>query len=82
MKRGALVHALRFTDSVALARGFEEIARHEFVEDCLIDLEGLRIRFIAASEPARALIERIYLDGGLAFSTRHRVRVRGVARRR
>jgi hypothetical protein len=82
MKRGALVHALRFTDSVALARAFEEIASHEFVEDCLIDLEALRIRFIAAAEPARTLIERIYLHGGLAFSTRHRVRLRAIARRR
>ena len=42
MKRGSLVHVLRFTDSVALARAFEEIASHEFVEDCLIDLEALR----------------------------------------
>ncbi len=62
------VHTLEFTDRSRLSSAFERIISHEHVEDCLVETDKLRIRFVAAPERAAPLIERIYLDGGLRFS--------------
>jgi hypothetical protein len=70
------VHALRFADLGRLSRAFEQLLAGDRVDYLLVDLDALRIRFIAAAEFARPLVERIYLDGGLRFASRHRIRFR------
>lgn len=67
------VHTLEFTDRNRLAAAFERLASCEYVEDCLVETARLRIRFVADPQKARALVERIYLDGGLRLSLRHYV---------
>jgi len=67
------VHTLEFTDSNRLAAAFERLASSEHVEDCLVETDRLRIRFVAEPAQASALVERIYLDGGLRLSLRHHV---------
>jgi hypothetical protein len=65
------VHTLEFTDRDHLAAAFERLALCEQVEDCLVEANLLRIRFVAPSGAAAELVERIYLDGGLRLSLRH-----------
>jgi hypothetical protein len=67
------IHTLEFTDSNRLAAAFERLATCEWVEDCLVETGKLRIRFVAEPKHARALVERIYQDGGLRLSMRHHV---------
>ncbi len=67
------VHTLEFVDATRLGAAFERIASDEQVEDCLVETAQMRIRFVAPPERAASLIERIYQDGGLRFSQRHRV---------
>jgi hypothetical protein len=67
------VHTLEFTDRDHLAAAFERLALCEQVEDCLVEANLLRIRFVAPPEPAATLVERIYQDGGLRLSLRHYV---------
>ena len=55
------------------AAAFELIAMDERVENCLVETAEMRIRFVAPTERAQGLIERIYQDGGLRFSQRHRL---------
>ncbi len=65
------VHTLEFTSAGQLARAYEEIAVDGSVEDCSIELDALRIRFLATPALAQHLVERIYLAGGLRFASRH-----------
>ncbi len=67
------VHTLEFVDKNRLAAAFETLVGSEFVEDCLVETERLRIRFVADPRRASTLVERIYLDGGLRLSLRHHV---------
>ncbi|NIW37919.1 MAG: hypothetical protein GWN32_15955, partial [Gemmatimonadetes bacterium] len=39
---------------------------------CTAESDHRRLRFVAPDRPADELIERIYLDGGLTWCTRHR----------
>ena len=64
------VHTLCFANGDALSAAFGLLTESEWVEDCLAEPELLRVRFVAAVEPASDLIERIYLRGGLTWSTR------------
>jgi hypothetical protein len=67
------VHTLEFTDRNRLAAAFERLASSEYVEDCLVETDQLRIRFVADPKKARTLVERIYQDGGLRMSMRHHI---------
>jgi hypothetical protein len=67
------VHTLEFTDSHRLAAAFERLASSEHVEDCLVETDKLRIRFVADPKNASPLVERIYQDGGLRLSMRHHI---------
>lgn len=67
------VHTLEFTDRNRLAAAFEQVMSSEWVEDCLVETDRLRIRFVADPEHAQRLIQRIYQDGGLRLSMRHRI---------
>jgi len=68
---GVFVHTLEFVDRDHLASAFERIVSSEFVENCLVETERMRIRFLADPTHAETLVERIYLDGGLRFVSRH-----------
>ena len=68
------VHTLEFTDRNRLSSAFERIISDEYVEDCLVETEHLRIRFVAVPERAAPLIARIYQDGGLRFAQCHQAR--------
>ena len=59
------LHTLEFTDRTRLASAFEQLVLSEWVEDCLVETDRLRIRFVAHPQRANALVARIYLDGGL-----------------
>ena len=65
------VHTLEFVDRDHLASAFERIVSSEHVENCLVETERMRIRFLADASHAEPLVERIYLDGGLRFASRH-----------
>lgn len=64
------LHTLCFANTQTLAAAFERLMSSEFVEDRLAEPELLRIRFVAPLEHANRLIENIYLDGGLTWTTR------------
>ena len=71
------VHTLYFTDASELTRSFSCLAASESVEDCLVEPDRLRIRFLAPAASAEKLVERIYLDGGLKWCSRSSVSVPG-----
>jgi hypothetical protein len=66
-----IVHDLQFKDLAHLTRSVNELLDAEGVEDCLIEAEDLRLRFVAPRRLADALLERIYLHGGLTWCSRH-----------
>lgn len=65
------IYLLRFTSRSALATAFARVADDTEVASCIIDSEDLRLRFAAPDTCADALVERIYADGGLSWSSRH-----------
>lgn len=67
------IHELRFSDESALSRAFGDLRGSEWVEDCLIEPGRLRIRFVAPSERAATLVEKLYSDRGLVWCERHRL---------
>lgn len=71
------IHTLYFTDASELTRSFSCLAASESVEDCLVEPDRLRIRFLAPVASAEKLIERIYLDGGLKWCSRSSVSAPG-----
>ncbi len=64
------VHTLHFSNASELTRSYALLAGSEFVEDCLVEQHELRIRFLAPPRCAQALVERIYLEGGLTWCSR------------
>ncbi len=69
------VHTLHFTGVNELERSFAVVLESGFVEDCLVEPDALRLRFLAPPRRAAAVVERIYLHGGLRWCSRHRLRV-------
>ncbi|MGH0036552.1 MAG: hypothetical protein ACQGVK_16115 [Myxococcota bacterium] len=66
-----IVHDLQFRDLGHLTRSVNELLDAEGVEDCLIEAEELRLRFVAPRRLSGSLLERIYLYGGLTWCSRH-----------
>ncbi len=69
--RGVVVHDLQFRDETHLNRSAQDLLVADGVEDCLVEAESLRLRFVASAEVGAGLIEEIYLDGGLTWCSRH-----------
>ena len=67
------VHDLQFRDIGHLTRSVNELLDSEGVEDCLIEADDLRLRFVAPRRLADVLLERIYLQGGLTWCSRHKL---------
>ena len=62
---------LRFTNRARLLAGFRTAQGRESVDSCSLDIGRLRMSFVAPRQRAEALIQQIYLDGGLRWCSRH-----------
>ncbi len=67
------VYVLRFATLSSLHGAFQVLAESERVATCTIEPELSRVRFLAPVRYADALVQRIYLEGGLAWCSRHDV---------
>lgn len=65
------VYDLQFTDSATLLAGFQRAQDRSAVDSCTLEMDVLRMRFIAPRDEAEDLAYRIYLDGGLRWCTGH-----------
>jgi hypothetical protein len=64
---------LEFTSQAHLSRAFEELLSSEHLEDCLVETDLARLRFVAPPGHAEALLERVYRQGGLRWCSRQRL---------
>ena len=63
------IYELRFCQRTALNRAFWDVRDCSFVEDCLVDICTLKLRFRSRVEPAaRQLFDRLKLEGGAPVS--------------
>jgi hypothetical protein len=65
------IYELRFAEPVALQRAFDRVSAHPEVASCSFELPARRIRLLARDAVGEALVERLYLEGGLAWCSRH-----------
>jgi hypothetical protein len=65
------VYVLRLEGARNLAWAFEVISNAREVASCTFEPRLHQVRFIAPHCEADALAERIYLDGGLLWCSRH-----------
>ncbi len=73
------VYVLELRGAPALTRAFDRVMESRHVASCLIEPESGRIRFVAPAKAADALVEQIYLEGGLGWCSRHDVNLAGDA---
>ena len=66
-----MVHVLQFASKEALAQAYQRLGESEHIDDCLVESDARRIRFLASHEVAKPLLERLYLDGDLTWCSRH-----------
>ena len=67
------IYLLRFTDRSALSSAFARVADESDVASCVIDADELRLRFVSPHDSGEELLEQIYADGGLSWTSRHDV---------
>jgi len=65
------VYVLRLRGEKNLERAFDVISNARNVASCTFEPGLHQVRFVAPADEADALTERIYLDGGLVWCTRH-----------
>jgi hypothetical protein len=65
------VYVLEFDRPETLARAFELVLESDRSTSCTAEAERRRLRFVTPDLRADALIERIYLEGGLTWCSRH-----------
>ena len=58
-------YVMRFMSSEALSQALEMLMDSDCVASCMAEPEAHRVWFLARSDGAEALVQRIYLDGGL-----------------
>jgi hypothetical protein len=66
------VHELQFATCDRLSRAFQEVASSSFVEACIVEVDGLRLRFVAWPRAGAELVEQFSLEGGLTMYRRYR----------
>jgi hypothetical protein len=71
MQSDLRVYVLRFDAVPALTRAFERVTDHPAVASCSFELCERQVRLLAPPRVAEPLIERLYLEGGLAWCSRH-----------
>ncbi len=67
----ARVYVLQFESPGSVSRAFERLMASSRIDGCLVEPERGRLRFLAPRGLADSLVERIYLDGGLTWCSRH-----------
>ena len=65
------VYVLCFAESAALSRAFDRVSDNPDVASCSFELAERRIRLLARPAVGEPLVERLYLEGGLAWCSRH-----------
>ncbi len=65
------VYILRLERARNLQWAFNVIAQAAYVASSTFEAQLCQIRFVAPRHQADALVERIYLDGGLVWCSRH-----------
>jgi hypothetical protein len=68
---GSYIFVLRLESSGTLEAGFAKLLDSSDVSSCVIEPDNLQIRFVASAEVADQLIQKIYMRGGLVWSSRH-----------
>ena len=68
------VHTLRFDTPDQLSWAFSFLLGEESVDDCLVEPDLLRIRFVARPDYVDRLLDRVYQRGGLVWCERSRLR--------
>ena len=67
------VVVLQIASPSLLSSAVSRLMESEHVVDCCVEAELGRIRFLAPPQRADALVDRIYLEGGLVWCSRHDV---------
>ena len=67
----ARVYVLQFDSPGSVSRAFEHLMASSRIDGCLVEPERGRLRFLAPRRLADRLVERIYLEGGLTWCSRH-----------
>ena len=65
------VYILRFRSEARLHEAFDRVLGSPEVLSCMVESADSRIRFLAPASEADALVESIYLSGGLVWCSRH-----------
>jgi hypothetical protein len=65
------MYSLRLDRATNLHRAFGVVSDARGVISCTVEPRLGQIRFVAPVSEADALVERIYLDGGLVWCSRH-----------
>ena len=65
------VYVMHFRSSAAFTSAFDSVMDARDVASCLVEPDLGRIRFLAPRKAADALVERIYVDGGLVWCSQH-----------
>ena len=65
------VYILRFRSEARLHEAFDRVLGSPHVASCMVESVDSRIRFLAPAAAADALVEAIYLAGGLIWCSRH-----------
>lgn len=68
-----LVFELVFTDKHRLEEAFGVVYEHEDVLSCSFAPDAVSARFMAGAAAGATIVERIYLDGGLRWCSRHAI---------
>lgn len=72
------VYDLRLASEQELRSAFARVTDSPRVSSCSIEPEFLQLRFIAPASVADAIVERVYLDRGLVWCSRHDFRMTDV----
>jgi hypothetical protein len=65
------VYILRFQSASRLHGAFDRVLGSSHVASCMVESAEARIRFLAPAPAGDALVEEIYLEGGLVWCSRH-----------
>ena len=65
-----MVHTLELADVAQLGAAFESVLGAEGLSECAIEIDALRIRFVAADERAASVIREIARTGVLRTAAR------------